>query len=89
MKSQDVFAALYIIVVVAIIIGIVYLLVTGQYETLWYLIVAAVAVIIVVTLAVYLVLGTFHFFKSKDKVHEDSGMALEDVKEVDREMEEK
>ncbi len=89
MKSQDAFAALYVIVVAAMIIGIAYLLITGQYETLWYLIVAAVLVIIVLSIVVYFVLGAFYFFKKKDKADPDSGMALEDVKEVDREMEER
>ena len=35
----------------------------------------------------YVIFGTYYAVKQKDEVHVDSGMTLDDVTEVDREME--
>lgn len=87
MKSQDIYAILYLLVIVALVIFVAYMLITGQYETLGYLIIAAVVVIFIMMIAGYFIFGTYYALKQKDKVHTDSGMSLEDVQEVDREME--
>ena len=88
MKSQDIYAILYLLVIVALVIFVAYMVITGQYETLGILIIAAVVVIAIMMIAGYFIFGAYYAVKQRDKVHTDSGMSLEDVQEVDREMEE-
>ncbi len=89
MKAEDSFVILIFAGLVAILAFTVYMFLTNQVEL--YLFIAAVVLIGLLILGVilYTVFGIFYAVKQKDQVHYDSGMTLDDVTEVDREMEKK
>ena len=89
MKAEDSFVAIIFVGLIALIVYTVYMFLTDQVEL--YLFIAAVVflALLLIGLVLYTVFGIFYAVKQKDQVHYDSGMTLDDVTEVDREMEKK
>ena len=82
MKAEDSFTITVFAALVALLVFTVYMFVTDQIELYFFL-----AVYVLLGLVLYVVFGTYYAVKQKDEVHYDSGMTLDDVTEVDREME--
>ena len=87
MKSEDSFVAIIFIGLVALLVFSVYMFVTDEIELYFFLAAAVLIALLLIGTVLYVVFGVYYAVKQKDQVHYDSGMTLDDVKEVDREME--
>ncbi len=87
MKAEDSFTITVFAVLIALLVFTVYMFVTDQIELYFFLAVYLILGLLFLGLVLYVVFGTYYAVKQKDEVHYDSGMTLDDVTEVDREME--
>ena len=87
MKGEDTFTITVFAALVALLVFTVYMFVTDQIELYFFLAVYVLLGLLLLGLVLYVVFGTYYAVKQKDEVHYDSGMTLDDVTEVDREME--
>ena len=87
MKAEDSFTITVFAALVALLVFTVYMFVTDQIELYFFLAVYVILGLLFLGLVLYVVFGTYYAVKQKDEVHYDSGMTLDDVTEVDREME--
>jgi len=87
MKAEDSFVAIIFVGLLALIAYTVYMFVTDQVEFYLFLVGVVLLGLLLIGLILYVVFGIFYAVKQKDQVHYDSGMTLDDVQEVDREME--
>jgi amino acid permease len=87
MKAEDSFTITVFAVLIALLVFTVYMFVTDQIELYFFLAVYVILGLLFLGLVLYVVFGTYYAVKQKDEIHYDSGMTLDDVTEVDREME--
>ena len=87
MKAEDSFTITVFAALVALLVFTVYMFVTDQIELYFFLAVYVLLGLLLLGLVLYVVFGTYYAVKQKDEVHYDSGMTLDDVTAVDREME--
>lgn len=89
MEKTNAFVIGVLALMVLIIAGAAYAYVTGGVELLYAAIIIATVIVVAILAILYIVFGTYYFVKQKDTVHAESGLTLDDVSEVDREMEKK
>ena len=87
MKAEDSFVLVIFIGLIAFLGFTTYMFLTDQLEFYLYLVGFALIGLLLLGLMLYVIFGTYYAVKQKDEVHVDSGMTLDDVTEVDREME--
>lgn len=89
MEKTNAFAVGYFILMIAVLIAIAALFITGGIDLLLAVVLAVVVIIVFVAVAAFIGAGIFYAVKQKDKPHVGSDMSIGDLQEVDREMEKK
>ncbi len=89
MEKTNAFVIGALTLMVLLIAGVVCAYVWGGLDLLCTAILVVIVIVVVAFLLMYFVFGAYYFVKQKDTTHLDSGLSLEDVSEVDREMEKK
>ncbi len=89
MEKTNAFVIGTLTLMVLLIAGVICAYVWGGLDFLCTAIIVVLVIVIAAFLIMYFVFGTYYFVKQKDATHLDSGLSLDDVTEVDREMEKK